>query len=51
MPQADGPDFDLAEEFMRQAREAHKNGDKTRCTAAIKMVQLALQFKELTPEK
>jgi hypothetical protein len=37
-------DFESAELFLQQAREAHQQGDATKCMAARKLVAIALNL-------
>lgn len=38
----DRPDFDAAEFHLKMAREAYENGDENKCSAAVKLVKVAL---------
>lgn len=42
----DAPDFDNAAVFLQQARAAHERGDQTTCSAAVKLVAIALNLTE-----
>lgn len=39
-------DFDAAEIFLKQARQAQEKGDERTCTAALKLVEVALGLRE-----
>lgn len=41
--------FDAADLFLREARAAHDRGDKHRCSAACRMVGIALQITDAPP--
>lgn len=42
----EGIDFDAAEIFLKRARLAHEGGDKQTCTAALKLMAVALCLSE-----
>lgn len=41
--------FEAAEMFLQQAKEAHESGDELKCFAARKMVAVALHLNEGPP--
>lgn len=43
-------DYDSAQLFLDEARQAEKDGDRTRCLAARKLVAVALGLKETLPQ-
>lgn len=43
-------DFDAAEVFLKEARQAFQAGDETRCKANCRLVAVALDLPELKPQ-
>lgn len=45
----EGPNFEAAEMFLAQAKEASAKGDEARCKAASRMVMVALDLSDASP--
>lgn len=51
MSEAPAIDFDAAEKFLRQAREARDAGDGKLCSACLKLVKVALGMTDMIPPR